>query len=105
MSLPDTWRIISARIHGLNAAAKLDAILRPSAQGTTGSTAYLQSQAIEIYAELENFRRVYEPQLPAAALAVLQKALELGRGHVGSQITQEINRGITGNYLVHLQAI
>lgn len=46
MSLLDTWRIISARIHGLNNAAKLDAMLRPNAQGATGSTSVSRRTAI-----------------------------------------------------------
>lgn len=102
MSLLDTWRVLSARIHGLNEAAKLDAMLRPNAQTTTGSTAFLQAQAIEIFGELENFRLAHEQHLPTSALAVLHKALELGGANPP---THGANRGIAGNHLVHLQAI
>ena len=105
MSLLDDWRIISARIHGLNEAAKLDAILRPNASGRTGATEFLQTQAGEIFGELKSFRRSYEPQLPASAAAVLEKAMRLYRAHAGQQVTPEVSRGLVGNNLVHLQAI
>jgi len=100
MNFLDTWRLLSARIRGLNEAAKLDALLRPNAPSTTGATDYLFQQCEEIFSELDDFKRVFADTLPQAAAKVLEDAARLH-----APPTPQINRGLTGNSLVHLQAI
>jgi hypothetical protein len=104
MNFLDTWRLLSARIRGLTEAAKLDAVLRPNAPSATGSTAYLFQQCDEIFRELADFNRMFADTLPKAAVSVLDDAARLHAPLVQSS-APEPNRGLTGNALVHLQAI
>jgi hypothetical protein len=97
MSFLEAWQLLSVRIRGLNEAGKLDAILRPNAPHT-GSTDYLFKQCQEIFGEPANFKRAFSDTLPQAAANVLEDAARL---HPPS----ESSRGVTGNALVHLQAI
>lgn len=106
MSVLFAWQPLSVRIHGLNEAAKLDAALRPGNPAMTGSTAFLANQCDEIFAELEAFKNSFRNSLPGAALAVLERAARLHSQQLNQPgATREVNRGLTSNSLVHLQAI
>ena len=77
MDYLENWQPISARIRGLNEAAKLDALLRPGGPGHTGSTAYLAQQCGEIFDALGVFRDTFGDRLPPASLKVLDDARRL----------------------------
>lgn len=106
MTVLAAWRPLSDRIHGLNEAAKLDAALRPGNPGMTGATRFLARQCDEIFAELEVFKNSFRSSLPPSALAALDQAPGLhGRLLTDGGPAVDINRGLTANSLVHLQAI
>ena len=73
MSFLDAWRNISARIKGLNEAAKLNALMHPNAT-STGSTRFLQEQAHEVFSELNEFHNRFKDILPIATRTVLERA-------------------------------
>jgi hypothetical protein len=100
MNLLDTWALLSARIRGLNEAAKLEALLRPNAS-STGATEYLSQQCEVIFEELANFKRMFTGTLPQAAAEVIEDAERLRAKNGGATA----NRGLAGNSLVHLRAI
>jgi hypothetical protein len=107
MSILAAWRPLSNRIHSLNEAAKLDAALHLGNAARTRATPFLASQCQEIFNELEKFKTSFQSSLPQEALGVLEKAPSLcGDLHPPSgDSADSINRGITANSLVHLQAI
>jgi hypothetical protein len=97
------WQPILARIRGLTEAAKLDALLRQGITGPTGSTAYLAQQCREIFELLGVFLDLFRDRLPPASLKVLDDAKRLHQPSIAG--AKEVNRGLTGNSLVHLAAI
>jgi hypothetical protein len=103
MSFHDAWRNISARIKGLNEAAKLNALIHPNAT-STGSTRFLQEQAREVFSELNEFHNRFKDILPIATRTVLERADGLVFKPEPSAPVQ-YNRGTAANDLIHLQAI
>jgi hypothetical protein len=103
MSFHDAWRNISARIKGLNEAAKLNALMHPNAT-STGSTRFLQEQAREVFSELIDFHNRFKDILPIATITVLERADGLVFKPEPSAPV-EYNRGAAANDLIHLQAI